>query len=141
MCPHIRALVKSFRLVQEPYWIAVQEGVRVLSRRFHNEIIDQIRGALWDVDAFALRWVERAWEVALNLHIGLYGVECYRKPLSQETFANAVLISHYFAAANLKSSMLHASNPLTTVGIDLKEFISAMAKSLSLCAISSGETK
>jgi hypothetical protein len=99
---HIRALVKNFRLAEEPYWINVEEGVRALSRKFHNDIVDQIRGGLWDLDAFALRWVERAWEIALNLHIGLHSAECYRHVLSNDTFANAILISRYFANRQLE---------------------------------------
>jgi hypothetical protein len=99
---HIRALVESFRSAEDPYWISPQEEVRAFSRRFHNEIVDQIRGALFDIDSFAMRWVERAWEIALNLHAGLHGVECYREPLSKETFANAVLISSYFAERQLE---------------------------------------
>jgi hypothetical protein len=71
---HICALVQNFRFAKEPYWIDVEEGVRALSRKFHNEIVDQIRSGLWDVDIFALRWVERAWEIALNLHVGVHGV-------------------------------------------------------------------
>jgi len=99
---HIRALVKNFRLAEEPYWINVEEGVRALSRKFHNDIVDQIRGGLWDLDAFALRWVERTWEIALNLHIGLHGAECYRHVLSNDTFAKAILISRYFANRQLE---------------------------------------
>jgi hypothetical protein len=99
---HIRALVKTFRLAPEPYWINREEGVRALSRNFHNDIVDQIRGALWDVDTFAMRWVERAWEICLNLHVGLHGIECHRHLLSQETFANAVSISRYFADRQLE---------------------------------------
>jgi len=99
---HIRALVKNFRLAEEPYWINVEEGVRALSRKFHNDIVDQIRGGLWDLDAFALHWVERTWEIALNLHIGLHGAECYRHVLSNDTFAKAILISRYFANRQLE---------------------------------------
>ena len=99
---HIRTLVKNFRFAQEPYRINVEEAVRTLSRKFHNDIVDQIRGGLWDVDAFALRWVERAWEIALNLHVGLHGVDCYQHLLSKETFANAILISNYFADRQLE---------------------------------------
>ena len=47
---YIRSLIKMF------------DGVRELSRKFHNEIVDQIRDSLWDVSSFATRWVERAWE-------------------------------------------------------------------------------
>jgi hypothetical protein len=99
---HIRSLVKNFRAADDPYWVNPEQGVRALSRKYHNQIVDQIRGALWDIDSFAMRWVERAWEIALNLHAGFYGVECYRHPLSKETFANAIQISTYFAERQLE---------------------------------------
>lgn len=99
---HIRALVKTFRFAEKPYRTEVEEGVRALSRKFHNDIVDQIRSGLSDVDSFALRWVERAWEIALNLHVGLYGIECHRHPLSKETFDHAILISRYFADRQLE---------------------------------------
>ena len=99
---HIRAQVKNFRFAEEPYRINVEEGVRALSRKFHNEIVDRIRGDLGDVDAFAMRWVERAWEISLNLHVWSHGVECYRHPLSKEIFADAIVISNYFADRQLE---------------------------------------
>ena len=90
---HIFDMVKNFRSAEDPYWINPEQGVHALSRKYHNDIVDQIRGALWDIDAFAMRWVERAWEIALNLHAGLYGTECYRHPLTKKTFDNAVLMT------------------------------------------------
>ena len=94
---HIRALVANFRLADDSCWINVEEGVRKLSREFHNQIVDQIRDAFWDIEAFAMRWVERAWEIALNIHCGAHGIACYRYALSKETFSNAISISKYFA--------------------------------------------
>src|SRR5258708_20843483 len=63
---HIRSLVKTLRFAEDPCWIEVGEGVKELSRKFHNEIVDQIRDSLSDISSFATRWVERAWEIALN---------------------------------------------------------------------------
>src|SRR5258707_12552141 len=99
---YIRSLVKTFRFVEEPCWIAVGEGVRELSRKFHNEIVDQIRDTLWDISSFATRWIERAWEIALNLHAGHYGDECYREPLSSKTFSDSIRISRFFSDPQLQ---------------------------------------
>jgi hypothetical protein len=49
-----------------------------------------------------MRWVERTWEIALNLHVGLHGVDCYRQLVSKQTFSNAVKISNYFADRQLE---------------------------------------
>jgi hypothetical protein len=99
---HIRSLVETFRFAEESCWISADPKVREISRIFHNEIVDQIRGSLFDISSFAARWVERAWEISLNLHAGLYGVECYRELLSPETFSNAVRIARYFADRQLE---------------------------------------
>jgi hypothetical protein len=98
---HICTLVKAFRFADEPYLISVDPEVRKASRIFHNEIVDQVRGVLWDISSFAMRWVERAWEISLNLHTGIYGVECYRQTLSAETFSDAVSIARFFAKRQL----------------------------------------
>jgi hypothetical protein len=98
---HIRNLVKTFRFADKSYPISVDPEVRKLSRKFHNEIVDQVRDALWDISAFAMRWGERAWEISLNLHAGIHGVGCYREPLNIDTFSNAVLIARYFATRQL----------------------------------------
>jgi hypothetical protein len=98
----IRSLVKTFRFAEDACFISVEPEVRVLSRKFHNEIVDLIRGELSDVSPFALRWVERAWEVSLNLHSGLHEVECYKEPLSTETFSHAIRIVRYFMAQQLE---------------------------------------
>jgi len=99
---HIRSLIKKFRFAKEPCWIAVGEGVKELSRKFHNEIVDQIRDSLCDISSFATRWVERAWETALNLHAGHYGDECYREPISSKTFSDAIRIARFFADRQLE---------------------------------------
>jgi hypothetical protein len=79
----------------------VSDGVRKLSRTFYNETVDQIRDTLSDVSNFALRWTERAWEIALNLHVGCHGAdECY-KPLTPQTFSDAIRIARFFADRQL----------------------------------------
>jgi hypothetical protein len=99
---HIRSLIETFRIAEEPCWITAGEGVRELSRKFHNEIVDRIRDSLSDIPSFATRWVERAWEIALNLHVGHYGNQCCREPLSSKTFSDAIRIARYFADRQLE---------------------------------------
>jgi hypothetical protein len=99
---YIRSMIKTFRFAEDPCPIAVGDGVRELSRQFHNAIVDQIRDTLRDISSFAARWVERAWEIALNLHAGHYGDECYREPLSVRTFSDAIRITRFFAECQLE---------------------------------------
>jgi hypothetical protein len=98
---HIESLIKMFRFLDEPYLIPVDPEVRKLSREYFNLWADKARGALSDVSSFAVRWCERAWEISLNLHTGLYGTECFR-PISTETFGNATRISDFFAERQLE---------------------------------------
>jgi hypothetical protein len=98
---HIHSLVKTFRSAEEPYEIQVEPVVKILARSYYNENVDLIRGSLSDVASFAARWTEHAWNIALNLHVALYGVDC-AAPLSQKTFENAVKICRYFAALQLQ---------------------------------------
>jgi Protein of unknown function (DUF3987) len=101
---HIQSLVKIFRFAEEPYWLDVEPAVRKLSREYSNKCTAKARGTLSDVDSFALRWCERAWEIAVNLHMGIYGVEWADHParLSAATFSNALLITDFFAERQLE---------------------------------------
>ena len=127
---HIRSLIKMFRFAEDPCWIAVGEGVSELSRKFHNEIVDQIRGSLWDISSFATRWVERAWEIALNLHAGYYGDECYREPLSSKTFSDALRIARFFADRQLEVLDRPRSNALDEQCDRLKEIFAQTGEKL-----------
>lgn len=109
----IRKLVKNFRFATEVSCISVAPEVRVLSRKFQNEIVDRVRRDLSDISAFALRWVERAWEISLNLHSGLHEVECCREVLTEETFSNAIRIVRFFIneqLAVLQAGRMQASD-------------------------------
>ena len=101
---HIESLVKMFRFAEEPYWLDVDPEVRRLSRQYYNTWAAKARGALSDVSSFAIRWCERAWEISINLHMGIYGVGWADNPvrLSAATFKNAIRISDFFAERQLE---------------------------------------
>ena len=40
--------------------------------------------------------------IALNVHAGLYGDECYREPLSWKTFSDSIRIARFFADRQLE---------------------------------------
>jgi hypothetical protein len=48
--------------------------------------------------------VERAWEISINLHMGIYGADWADRPaaLGKETFENAIRISDFFAERQLE---------------------------------------
>jgi hypothetical protein len=99
---HITSLVETFRFAKDPRWIAVGDRVRKLSRTFYNETVDQIRDTLSDVSNFALRWTERAWELALNLHVGHHGAQSHQQTLNATTFSNALRIARFFTDRQLE---------------------------------------
>src|SRR5258705_8517186 len=101
---HIQSLVKMFRFAEEPSWIEVEPAIRKLSRNYFNQCAAKARGALSDVSSFAVRQCERAWEIAINLHMGIYGVKWVDHPakLSKATFEDAILISEFFADRQLE---------------------------------------
>jgi hypothetical protein len=98
---HIESLIKMFRFSDESYLIPVEPKVRALSREYYNMWAAKARGILSDVASFAVRWCERAWEISLNVHTGLYCTECFA-PMSTETFKNAMRISDFFAERQLE---------------------------------------
>jgi hypothetical protein len=99
---YIREVVEMFRFAEESYSVVAAKEVHQLSRQYYNQIVDQVRGDLADVKTFAMRWCERAWEIALNLHIATYGVDGCANQLSKETFENAIRISRFFGEQQLE---------------------------------------
>jgi Protein of unknown function (DUF3987) len=43
---HIFDMVKNFRSAEDPLWINPEQGVHALSRKYHNDIVDQIPGSM-----------------------------------------------------------------------------------------------
>jgi hypothetical protein len=99
---HIRDLIQAFRLAEQSFQVGVSPEVRVASRKFKNEIVDRMRADLSDVKTFAIRWCERAWEIALNFHVALHGTDCFKYPLILETFNNAVKVVRWFIEEELR---------------------------------------
>jgi len=99
---HIRAQVSAFRFVKTPYTVQAEPAVYPASSEFYNSVVDLIRGELSDVQSFAIRWREQAWRIAVNLHSGIYGVGCFKHPLTPHTFADAILIAGFFAREQLR---------------------------------------
>jgi Protein of unknown function (DUF3987)/DnaB-like helicase N terminal domain len=100
---YIRSVAKKFRFSQnkEPYQIWVQPAVYKRSQDYYNHWAAKARGTLSDVASFAIRNCERAWEIAINLHIGIHGINC-ASYLDLETFENAIRIADFFADRQLE---------------------------------------
>jgi hypothetical protein len=99
---HIRSLLQAFRMAKQSFEISVGAGVRDVSRTFRNEMVDRMRDDLGDVKSFAVRWAERAWEIALNFHVAIHGAEAFKYALTKETFENAVTVVRWFIDEELR---------------------------------------
>lgn len=100
----IRALVEVFLDAETP---AVANPTREASERlraFDNETRSRRRtgGDLADVAAFAARWPEIAWRVALVFHAVEYRGQAPGKPLELSTAENAIAIVEWFAGEALR---------------------------------------
>jgi replicative DNA helicase len=110
---HIQNLLQAYRMAEQSFTVEVGSGVRQISRLFRNEIVDKIRDDLGDVASFAIRWAERAWEIALNFHVAIHGAEAFKHVLSAETFKNAIALVRWFMIEELRVlqvSRLEATN-------------------------------
>jgi hypothetical protein len=98
----IFGLLNAYRLAHEIYLInPTPEALRTLNDH-HDAIVRQRRGELRDVTAYAARWNEQAWRIAVCLHAGIHGGQAHTQPLSLETVKNAIEIADWFAAEQLR---------------------------------------
>jgi hypothetical protein len=98
----IFSLLETYRLAYEIFLIKpTPEALRVLNDH-HDAIVRQRRGELRDVTAYAARWNEQAWRIAVCLHAGVHGSQAHGQPLSLETAQFAIELADWFAAEQLR---------------------------------------
>ena len=98
----IFGLLNAYRLAHEIYLVnPTAEALRMLNDH-HDAIVVKRRGELRDVTAYAARWNEQAWRIAVCLHAGIHGGQAHTQPLSLETVKNAIEIADWFAAEQLR---------------------------------------
>lgn len=76
------------------------EALGVLNA-FHNCIVDRRAVDLADVGAFAARYAENAWRLAVVLHAAQWASDADSQPLTTETATNAVRVAEWFIASQL----------------------------------------
>ncbi len=97
----IAGLLATFHAADKPHCITpTPEAVAVLND-YHNRIVDRRSDDLADVGAFAARYAENAWRLAVVLHAALWAADASNEPLAAETAANAVRVVEWFAASQL----------------------------------------
>ena len=95
-------LLDTYRLAYEVYLIWPTPEALALFNDHHDAIVIKRRGELRDVTAYAARWNEQAWRIAVCLHAGIHGGQAHTQPLSIETAQNAIEIADWFAAEQLR---------------------------------------
>jgi Protein of unknown function (DUF3987)/BT4734-like, N-terminal domain len=95
-------LLDTYRLAYEIYLIWPTPEALALFNDHHDAIVIKRRGELRDVTAYAARWNEQAWRIAVCLHAGIHGGQAHTQPLSIETAQNAIEIADWFAAEQLR---------------------------------------
>ena len=68
---------------------------------YHNRIVDRRADDLADVGAFAARYAENAWRVAVVLHAARWAGEAGHEQLTKETASNAVSVVEWFTGLQL----------------------------------------
>ena len=94
-------LLATFHDAEKPQRIAAAPEAAALLTEFHNRVVDRRAVDLADVGAFAARYAEQAWRVAVVLHAALHGAEAGSHSLTLETAQNAISLVEWFSAAQL----------------------------------------
>jgi hypothetical protein len=97
----VSGLLATFHDAEKPHRITAAPEAAALLTEFHNHVVDRRAVDLADVGAFAARYAEQAWRVAVVLHAVLHGAEAGGHTLTLETAQHAVGLVEWFSAAQL----------------------------------------
>lgn len=92
-------LLATFHTADKPFRISPTCEAKQRFDGYHNSIVDRRTGGdLADVGAFAGRYAEQAWRVAVVLHAAAHSRDAGNQPLAWETADNAVRLVEWFVA-------------------------------------------
>ena len=94
-------LLATFHAADKPQGITPTPAAVTVFTDFHNRIVDRRAVDLADVGAFAARYAENAWRLAVVLHAAQWADDAGSESLTAETAANAVRVVEWFAASQL----------------------------------------
>ncbi len=94
-------LLATFHAADKPHVITPTPAAVAVFTDFHNSIVDRRAIDLADVGAFAARYAENAWRLAVVLHAAQWAGDAGSESLTAETAANAVRVVEWFAASQL----------------------------------------
>jgi hypothetical protein len=94
-------LLATFHAANKPHSITPTPAAVAVFTDFHNDIVDRRAGDLADVGAFAARYAENAWRLAVVLHAAQWAGDAGSESLTAETASNAVRVVGWFAMSQL----------------------------------------
>ena len=94
-------LLSTFHAAEKPFRVEPSPEAKRLLDDFFNAIVERRSGDLADVGAFAARYAEQGWRVALCFHAAFHGAEAHQHALDAETARNAISVVEWFIAAQL----------------------------------------
>ncbi len=94
-------LLAAFHAADKPHGTAPTQAAVAVFTDFHNRIVDRRAIDLADVGAFAARYAENAWRLAVVLHAAQWAGDATSEALTAETAANAVRVIEWFATSQL----------------------------------------
>ena len=98
----VGSLIKTFRTADAPVTLKREPEVVQLMDSHCDLVGNRTEGDLRDVNAYAARWNEQAWRIAVVLHAGLHGVHAGEQAMSGDTAASAIAIADWFAGEQLR---------------------------------------
>ena len=94
-------LLANFHAADKPHTVTPSPEALAVLNGFYNRIVDRHAADLADVPAFAARYAENAWRVAVVLHAAQWAGDAGNEALSAETASNAVRVVEWFTASQL----------------------------------------
>ncbi len=98
----VSGLIKTFRMADEAVTLIRTPEVVKLMDAHCDHVGSRIESDLRDVNAYAARWNEQAWRIAVVLHAGLHGEHAGDEAMSGDTAASAIAIADWFAGEQLR---------------------------------------
>lgn len=96
-------LAENYHQRDLPVTIQPAPEAAELFRELNNKTVQRRRdGDLTDINAYAARWTENAWRIALVLHAGTHRESASNQLLSAETAQSAIHVMNWFADQQLE---------------------------------------
>ena len=92
----VRDTLATFHHATEPVRIEASPEAMAFMIQFHNLVIDRRDADLADVGAFAARYAEQAWRLAVVLHAAEHGAATASHPISHATASRASSLVSWF---------------------------------------------